>query len=197
MRRTLTALVFAIVVVALGSCGGQRWTLSSPPIPESVTTTSIANTTTTESPSVGETTTPTTLPPYDESDAAAGNGALFDSNRAQLEMRLRAQPDPKLTVFSFDASANMVRVVFVSEHPAAATRTRLDAFAWQVGATLAATFWFPELLQTAERIGGSAVWLPRLRIQIDQATYLCPSSAQIAMAGKGLSLSAWLAQCRG
>jgi hypothetical protein len=182
----LAALLVAVALLAVG-CGGQ-------PFPGAARTTAPpatgGNPTT-----AGTTTVPPTLGPGSESDAAAGNQALFNDNRAQLEAALRAQPDPKLTGFSFKTQTNMISAVFGYEHPAQESRTRYDSFAWHVGQTLSDSFWFPQLVQSLQSQHIDVGFLPTLRVQLDSVSYQCPAAVEIAVDAHRISQHDWLHKC--
>jgi hypothetical protein len=141
------------------------------------------------------TTPPVTIGPVTSSDAAAGNRALFDSDRADLEKSFRAMADPKFVSMTYDDDANEIRVEFASAHPISESRDRYDAIAWQTGKSMAGSFWFPEILQAVVAQHGDATWLPKLRIEIDKVAYQCPSRTEIAVAATGLAQKDWVAQC--
>jgi hypothetical protein len=182
----LAALLVAVALLAVG-CGGQ-------PFPRAASTTAPpatgGNPTT-----AGTTTVPPTLGPGSESDAAAGNQALFNDNRAQLEAALRAQPDPKLTGFSFNTQTNMISAVFGYEHPAQESRSRYDSFAWHVGQTLSDSFWFPQLVQSLQSQHIDVAFLPTLRVQLDSVSYQCPAAVEIAVDAHRISQHDWLHKC--
>lgn len=148
-------------------------------------------TTTTQPP----TTSPPTLGPIGESDAIGGNKGLFDADRAALEATLRAQPDPKLTGFSFSTVTNTISVAFAYQHPAQEGRPVYAAFAWHVGQALSDTFWSRELVEAVKGQHADPAWLPKLRIQLDDISFLCPAAVQIAVAVHGISQHDWLQRC--
>jgi hypothetical protein len=139
----------------------------------------------------GSTTTTTVLP-----DGVAGNQGLFDSERTRLETALRAQSDPTLTDFSFDARQNEIEVHFTYARPVATTSATFDDFAWQVSEKLADTFWSSELMDAVRSLNGDATWLPNLYVKIDTKIYNCSSEVQLAVAAHRMSRSDWLAKCR-
>jgi len=143
------------------------------------------------------TTTTTTPSPgaIGESDAIAGNKGLFDADHTQIEATLRAQSDPKLTAFAFDATTNTISVAFAYQHPAPANQSRYDAFAWGVAQNLADTFWSAELVQAIQSQHIDPAWLPKLRIQLDKVVYVCPSVVQIAVGAHGISQHDWVLKC--
>ena len=150
------------------------------------------------SPTTGETLTTTVPPilgPVGESDAAAGNQALFNDNRTQVEAALRAQPDPKLTGFSFDSQTNMISAVFAYQHPAQENRARYDSFAWHVGQALSDSFWFPQLVQSLQSQHVDVAFLPKLRVRLDSVSYQCPAVVEIAVDAHRLSQHDWLQKC--
>lgn len=141
------------------------------------------------------TTSPLTLGPISESDAIAGNQGLFDADRVALEATLRAQADPKLADFSFSRPTNTVRVALVYQHPARENRALYDAFAWHVAQILSDTFWSRELVQAVYGQHADPAWLPKLRIQLDNVSYLCPAAVEIEVAVHGISQPDWLRRC--
>ena len=142
--------------------------------------------------------TPTSLSgvgPATEADAIGANQGLFDDDRAGLLLSLRAQPDPRVSGFSFDSRTNTIDVAYVYAHPAQESRRAYDAFAWHVGTVLSDTFWFPALVQSLPSHGIDPAWLPKLRIQLDAVVYLCPASAQIALDAHRITQPDWLQKC--
>jgi len=142
-------------------------------------------------------TTATTIPTpgvYTRGDAVAGNRALFDLDRTQIEASLQAT-DPRLTAFTFDSNADEVRATFVHAKPTAVSQSDRDLFAWNTAKTLSQSFWFPELVAHARSQHIDPDWLPGLRIVVDQTVYSCSASVEIAMADKGVPLSNWIRSC--
>jgi hypothetical protein len=142
--------------------------------------------------------TTTTVPQpgaFSHDDYVAGNRALFDTDKTQIESSLRAQADPKLNAFAFDAASNEVRAGFAYAEPSTVSDSRRDAFAWSVAKTLSQSFWFPEIVSSIRAQGGDPSSLPGLRITLDRKLYRCQSSVQIAMADKGVALADWVRRC--
>jgi hypothetical protein len=181
----LLALLVAVALLSVG-CAGE-------PFPGAASTTeppaTVGNRTT-----VVATTVPQTLGPAGES-AAAGNQALFNEHHAQLEAALRAQPEPKLTGFSFNIRTNMISAVFAYERPAQESRSRYDSFAWHVGQTLSDTFWFPLLVQSLQNHHIDVAFLPTLHVQLDRISYQCLAAVEIAVDAHRISQHDWLQKC--
>jgi hypothetical protein len=186
VRRALIGLL--LLLGAMG-CGGQEWTRASSPPSTSTnrTTTSTAT----------STTAPGDLGPVTESEIAGANQGLFDSDRAGLEVTLRAQPGLKLTGLSFSQQTNTVSVEFTHTGRAVLSLARYDDYAWQTAQTLSDSFWFPELVATFPSHHADPKWLPKLRIQIDRVVYVCPASVEIAVSARRIAQPDWLSGCPG
>ncbi len=141
------------------------------------------------------TTTTTTLGPVGESDAVAGNKAVFDGDQAHLAAQLGAQADPKLTALTFSTAENTIDAAFSYAPSTRPAKSARDSFAWHVGKTLSDTFWSPGLVQAVHGLNGPDSWLPELRIHLGPATYLCPAAAEIALDTQEISKAGWLRQC--
>ena len=195
MRRVLGVFVLVSVV---GACGGQPWPGNSEAAGRSTGTTIAPRATPRTTAPQAHGNGPTSLPDIGAigvADAIAGNKGLFDYERKQLESTLRLQRDPKLKALSFDDQANVIRVAFVYAHPERESRPLYDDFAWETARTLANSFWLPELVTTLQTHNGKPDWLPRLHIDLDDVSYVCPAAAQIKMAKAGVGREDWLADC--
>jgi hypothetical protein len=185
----LLAAILVVVVQLASGCGGQPFpteTAGKGSVAEPGVTITTATTTTV----------PPTLGPISQSDAAAGNRAVFLANYRQLETALRSQRDPALSAFSFDGPTNTLSAEFVFEHPARESRAEYDAFAWHVGQVLSDTFWFPQLVQSLQsQHEDAAALLPKLRIRLDRISYQCPAAVEIAVDARRISQHDWLAKC--
>ncbi len=149
-------------------------------------------------PSTTSTTTTTTTPALgrvDESDAVAGNKAVFDGDRTQLAAQLGAQADPKLTAFTYNTAENTIDAAFSYAPATPPSKGARDLFAWHVGKTLSDTFWSPGLVQAVHGLNGPDSWLPELRIRLGPSTYLCLASVEIAVDAQQISEAGWLRQC--
>ncbi len=191
MKIPLAALLVVVAQLAAG-CGGQPFptTANNSSAAEPGATISTATTTATTT-----TTVPPSLGPFSESDAAAGNQALFLAHYQQLEAALRGQHDPALSAFSFNIQTNTLSAEFVYEHPTRESRSRYDAFAWHVGQALSDTFWFPQLVQGLQSQHEDLAALPKLRIRLDRVSYECPAVVEIAVDAHRISQHDWLAKC--
>ena len=195
MRRALVVFVLMSIV---GACGGEEWPATSQPAGPVPTTPAATAATPTTKPPRAHGSGPTSLPDIGSigvADAIAGNKGLFDYERKQLESTLRLQRDPTLKAFSFDDQTNVIRVAFAYAHPERESRPLYDDFAWQTGRTLANAFWLPELVTTLQSHHGRPEFLPRLHIDLDDVSYVCPAAVQITMARSGVGREHWLADC--
>ena len=146
-------------------------------------------------PSTTTTTTTPALGRVDESDAVAGNKAVFDGDRTQLAAQLGAQADPKLTAFTYNTAENTIDAAFSYAPATPPSKGARDLFAWHVGKTLSDTFWSPGLVQAVHGLNGPDSWLPELRIRLGPSTYLCLASVEIAVDAQQISEAGWLRQC--